>query len=128
MTTEQILVWVTIGAIGMIAFMVFMYGMARAKCIARDQDNVYLTSEVAVKSNRIRYIEHELDLACDEKAYLKADNEQLSNIIKELKSDLSTEGDLRRDASQQIEAMHNELNQLNRLVQKRGKDGRYISK
>ena len=128
MTTEQILVWVTIGAIGLLAFMVFMYGMARAKYYDECNRNAFLTSEVAVKSNRIRYIEHELDLACDEKAYLKADNEQLSNIIKELKSDLSTEGDLRRDASQQIEAMHNELNQLNRLVQKRGKDGRYISK
>ena len=124
MTTQQ-LIWIAFGELGLIAFMVFMYGMARAKYHGLENDNVYLMD---VKSNRIRYIEHELDLACDVKAYLKADNEQLSNIIKEMKADLSTEGDLRRDASQQIEAMHNELNQLNRLVQKRGKDGRYIGK
>jgi hypothetical protein len=114
MTTEQILVWVTIGAIGLIAFMVFMYGMARAKYYDECNRNAFLKAE----NSNLQSFMYDSNF----------DIKMLGEIIKELKADLSHEGELRRDASQQIEAMHNELNQLNRQVQKRGKDGRYISK
>ena len=100
MTTEKILVWVTIGAIGLIAFMVFMYGMARAK-----------------------YYDE-----CNRNAFLKAQNSNLKEQLKQTILELTAEIEARKETSELLMKAGNELNQLNRLVQKRGKDGRYISK
>lgn len=84
----------------MIAFMVFMYGMARAKY----------------------YDERNLN------AFLKAKNANLQVQLKDTIIELTSEIEARKETSELLMKAGNELNQLNRMVQKRGKDGRYISK
>jgi hypothetical protein len=84
----------------MIAFMVFMYGMARAK-----------------------YYDE-----CSRNAFLNAKNSNLKDELKQTILELTAEIEARKETSELLLKAGNELNQLNRLIQKRGKDGRYISK
>lgn len=105
MTTQQ-LIWIAFGELGVIAFMVFMYGLARAKMYSAENERLIIEARL-VSENIIlrREIEHR-----------KSDNEQLSQIIKELKADLSTEGDLRRETSRQLEETAKELIEAKKLI------------
>ena len=80
--------------------MVFMYGMARAK-----------------------YYDE-----CNRNTFLNAQNSNLKCQLKQTILELTAEIEARKITSELLLKAGNELNQLNRLVQKRGKDGRYISK
>ena len=99
MTTQQ-LIWIAFGELGLIAFMVFMYGLARAKYIAQVNKSLYL----------------------------KANIETLQSQLKDTLLELTTEIEARKETSELLMKAGNELNQLNRQVQKRGKGGRFISK
>lgn len=99
MTTHQ-LIWIAFGELGLLAFMVFMYGMARAK-----------------------YYDE-----CSRNAFLNAKNANLQEQLKDTILELTAEIEARKETSELLMKAGNELNQLNRQVQKRGKGGRFISK
>lgn len=100
MTTEQILFWVILGGIGLITILVFIYGIERIRHDAKVQ--------------RI--------------AYLEANNATLQAQLKDTLLELTQEIEARKETSELLMKAGNELNQLNRLVQKRGEDGRFINK
>jgi hypothetical protein len=77
-----------------------MYGLARAKYIAQVNKSLYL----------------------------KANIETLQSQPKDTLLELTAEIEARKETSELLMKAGNELNQLNRQVQKRGKGGRFISK
>ena len=93
-----------------------------------DCDHIKISSQR--KKNKNKNLENMLleQSIIQQNAFLKAQNSNLKEQLKQTILELTAEIEARKETSELLMKAGNELNQLNRLVQKRGKDGRYISK
>jgi Tfp pilus assembly protein PilN len=82
MTTEQQLFWVTFGAIGLLAFMVFMWGMVRAKYYDECSRKAFLNAENKALDARLTHSEYIIGERESELYDADKDIEQLGVIIK----------------------------------------------
>ena len=119
MTTEQILVWVTIGAIGLLALMVFMYGMALTindECSRK----AFLNAENKALDARLTHSEYIIGERESELYDADKDIEQLGVIIKKIESELTAEIEARKETSELHLKTGYEPNQTQTTIDQQG--------